>query len=137
MLKSIPPTNESEAMILIEENIMMKYPDFSIDSTSYNKDYTSCKILYKVSQSTGKAQEEHVVNIKYQYDENVKKSIDTYVAKLPVTGQNFQVKDMEIVNFWVNAKGNDLYLINYSEDFKNIMKKMVDYTSYTEQNMIK
>mgnify|MGYP004595643533 FL=1 len=44
---------------------------------------------------------------------------------------------MEIVNFWLNAKGNDLYLINYSEDFKNIMKKMVDYTSYTEQNMIK
>ena len=126
VLNSFQPTNADEAMLAIEMYIMENNQDFTVDSTSYNKDYTSCKILYKVNPSTGKAQEEHVVSIEYKYDANIKKYIDAYVAKLPAGGTKFEVKDMELVNFWVNAKGNTQYLVNYSEDFK----KYVDYKNF-------
>lgn len=52
VLNSFQPTNADETMLAIEMYIMENNQNFTVDSTSYNKDYTSCKILYKVNPST-------------------------------------------------------------------------------------
>ena len=124
VLNSFKPSNADEAMMVLEMYIMENHPNFSVDSKSYNEDYTSCKIMY-INPSNGAVQEEHVVSIEYNYDKNIKKIVDSYVEKLP-TNKAFEVKDMELVNFWINSKGDPQNLINYSSDFK----KNVDYKNF-------
>lgn len=120
VLKSFQPTNSVEALVAVEMNVPKKYAGFSVDSTSFNSDYTSCDLTYT---STG---ETHTVEISYVYDADTKKIVDSYASKFSSGTAKFQVKDMDIVNFWINAKGNPETLLNYSEEFS----KQVDYKNF-------
>lgn len=120
VLKSFQPTNSVEALVAVEMNVPKKHAGFSVDSTSFNSDYTSCDLTYTATGET------HTVEISYVYDADTKKIVDSYASKFSSGTAKFQVKDMDIVNFWINAKGNPETLLNYSEDFN----KQVDYKNF-------
>lgn len=120
VLKSFQPTNSVEALVAVEMNVPKKYEGFSVDSTSFNSDYTSCDLTYTATGET------HTVEISYVYDANTKKLVDSYASKFSSGTAKFQVKDMDIVNFWINAKGDPETLLNYSEEFN----KQVDNKNF-------
>ena len=98
---SIQPKNIDEFYgICDDQNILS---GLMINEQDFNSDFTKCKatdsnlgIIYSN------------VNFVYNYDKNVKKEIDEIFKKIPSGKNNFLIKDLELVNYWVN-KGQ----INY------------------------
>ncbi len=119
IVKAYKPTNKENATLLLDLYLMDNYKGFSIDSTTFNSDFTSCELLYNT--------ERHVVNIEYKYDEELKKIVDGYMEKILARNKKFEVDDLELVNFWINAKGDPEYLMNYSTE----LNKMIGYKNFT------
>lgn len=98
---SIQPKNIDEFYgICDDQNI---FSGLMINEQDFNSDFTKCKatdsnlgIIYSN------------VNFVYNYDKNVKKEIDEIFKRIPSGKNNFLIKDLELVNYWVN-KGQ----INY------------------------
>lgn len=110
--------------------------DLSISTDELNDIYTMLKDKKKVEMygnladdlsscdftiNYGKANEEtHKVEIVYNYDENVQKTVNDVFSKIPKDKKNFEVRDMELISFWANNAGNDddSTLSNYSGELK-------------------
>lgn len=119
VVKAYKPTNAENAALLLDLYLMDNYEGFSIDSTTFNSDFTSCELEYN--------SEKHVVNIEYKYDAELKKIVDGYMEKIVARNKKFEVDDLELVNFWINAKGDPEYLMNYSTE----LNKMIGYKNFT------
>lgn len=121
---SVVPESESDIMNYFWENEIMydKYPDLWFDE--FSEDYKSCVLTNE------KLEESHRVNIKYIYDEDTITVVDEIIKKIPKGDYNeeddsydsylFEVKDMELVNYWVN-NGDICDLISYSGEFKELL----------------
>lgn len=78
----------------------------------------------KFTINTGKSDEEsHTVDIEYIYDEKIKEQIDEYMDRIPEDLRYFEVRDLEIINYWVNG-GN---IIDYSSH----LKSYIDYKNFS------
>lgn len=122
VVNSVQPKNEFEAgTILFEYSLIDKgFTDFDINVfDGCNETYTSCEITYK-------GEETHVVEIVYNYDRAVKSMIDEYISRIPANKTEFEVRDLEIINFWVNGQGNKKYITNYSGE----LKEYFDYKNF-------
>lgn len=121
---SVVPKSEDDVMEFFWESEKMwdEYPDLSFDE--FSDDYKSCVI------TNNQLEESHRVNIKYIYDESAIALVDGIVKKIPKGEYNeeyeyyesylFEVKDMELVNYWVN-NGDSCDLISYSGEFKELL----------------
>lgn len=124
---SIPPTTFEQAYLIIDDYVLYERTEgrfglawnYNTNSINCNADYTLCDIQHNES---GKV---HAIKIRYNYDKNVKKIIDEYVKK--IEGKNsFGVYDMEVVNFWINAKGDETLVKDYSSE----LKKYFDFKNF-------
>lgn len=93
---------------------------YNFDGVMYGNvadDVSSCDFTINYGKSN---EETHKVEIVYNYDENVQKTINDVLSKIPKDKKYFEVKDMELVSFWANNAGNDddLALSNYSGELK-------------------
>ncbi len=123
-MHSVVPESENEVMSFFWDNEKMwdEYPDY--DFSEFSEDYKSCVITNMESE------ESHKVNIKYIYDEETITVVDEIIKKIPKGDYNeeddsydsylFEVKDMELVNYWVN-NGGICDLISYSGEFKELL----------------
>lgn len=103
-----------EYMFLLDEN--GEYADTGYSWNNFSEDVSTVDFTI----NTGKSNEEtHTVEIEYVYDKNIKTMVDGYLKKIPADLEYFNVRDMEVINFWVNGKGDDRILINYSSELKN------------------
>ena len=69
-------------------------------------------------------EERHTVNIKYNYDEKVNKTINEYLNSVIKEKNMFNVYDLELVSYWLNAGvENQDVLALYSGE----LKKLFDY----------
>ena len=123
VMNSIKPSSLDEAYWYFNETEYMwdNYPDLRFDN--FSDDYSSCTIYYKWDWSQDKAQEEHVVEIVYNYDESVKAMVDDIVRSLPKGeefGYYFSVKDMELLSWWANS-GEINTMIDYSGELKSYL----------------
>lgn len=66
--------------------------------------------------------ETHNVEIVYTYDEKIKSQVDGYLNKIPEDLEYFEVRDLEVINYWLNG-GN---MINYSSQLKSLF----DYKNF-------
>lgn len=135
IIPSIRPTTDEEATTLITEYYFIdKGMDFySVDgehdaegnqwALACNEDYSKCRLKY--DDMNGDV-ETKVVDIEYRYDQNIKKIVDTYTKKLKDEEQFYQIKDMELVNFWNNSEDVD-NIDQYSTELKEIF----DYSNFT------
>lgn len=114
VVNSIAPTSFDEAGLLIGDYALYEGTEgkFGVYPDACNDDYTVCKVEY---YETG---ESHDVKIVYNYDRNIKKMVDEYVQKIG-NKTEFYVRDMEVVNFWINAKGDEVLVKNYSNELKS------------------
>ena len=123
VMNSIKPSSLDEAYWYFNETEYMwdNYPDLRFDD--FSDDYSSCTIYYKWDWSQEKAQEEHVVEIVYNYEESVKAMVDSIVSSLPKGeefGYYFSVKDMELLSWWANS-GEVNTMIDYSGELKSYL----------------
>lgn len=121
---SVVPKSEDDVMKFFwdSEKMWNEYPDLWFDE--FSDDYKSCVI------TNSQTDESHRVNIKYIYDESAMALVDGIVKKIPEGEYNeeydyyesylFEVKDMELVNYWLN-NGDSCDLISYSGEFKELL----------------
>lgn len=123
-MHSIVPKSEEDMIQLFWENETMseKYPDLWFDE--FSEDYKSCVLTdYALEES-------HEVEIEYIYDEEMVDAVADIIDLIPKGEYDeeldqydpypFEVKDMELINYWVNGGGiNDL--ISYSGEFKELI----------------
>ena len=121
-VNSYPPTSEFEAGTILFEYALYDagFTDFDIDISSCNSTYTSGDITYKGTET-------HTVEIVYNYDKDVKTMVDDYISKIPANKKDFAVRDLEVVNFWVNGQGKSKYITNYSSE----LKEYFDYKNFS------
>lgn len=120
-VKSIEPKTIEEARLLLGDYTLYEQTigEFSIDMDSCNEDFTKCNVI------ENKTNEKYLVDITYNYDKKIKKQIDEYVKK--IGDKNFfKVRDMEIVNFWINAKGDETLI----KDYSNELKELFDFKNF-------
>lgn len=124
-VKTIRPTTDNEAMILLSDYLYATTEKIFIDPVTCNDDYTKCELSYNPGWTLDQT-EKHEVDIIYNYDESIKRIIDGYSSRIPEDLEYFEVRDMELINFWVNGKGDVETLINYSSH----LKEYLDYKNF-------
>lgn len=127
VINSIKPTDRFEWMGLYE--ILFYNKGITADIEYLAEDFSSCEIT--IIDDKGYP-ETHKVEFEYNYDEKVKEFADTITNQIP-TGEEylFQVKDMELVNYWLNSedeseKEGESNFDNYSGE----LKSFVDYKNF-------
>lgn len=116
VIRSVEPKTLDEAYVIVGEYVDSNYPNFYADVSNISKDYKYCDISY----DDGKTKESHNVEISYVYDKATKTTVEKYIKQIPEDIEYFSVKDMELVNYWLNS--NDVSnLINYSDEFKKYL----------------
>lgn len=123
-VESIPPTDDEGFYFFINEHIgELTNGKLMIDTSSCNSGYTVCNVVWGYDGNKYAGSKE--VKIKYNYNNEVKKEIEGYINNLPKDVDTFEVKDMELVNWWVNS-GEIETLINYSGE----LKKYLNYKNF-------
>ncbi|MBQ2980549.1 MAG: hypothetical protein IJD58_00315 [Lachnospiraceae bacterium] len=124
VMNTVKPSSMDEAYWFFNETEFMcdNYPDLRFDN--FSDDFESCTIYYKWNWDTNSAQEEHKVDIVYNYDKSVKTMVDGIVKNLPKGdeefGYYFSVKDMELLSWWLNS-GDINTMIDYSGELKSYL----------------
>lgn len=124
-VKTIRPTTDDEAMLMLGEYLYETTQKIFIAYETCNDDYSRCTLSYNPGWTLDQS-ETHEVDIIYNYDENIKRIIDGYSSRIPEELEYFEVRDMELINFWVNGKGDVETLINYSSH----LKEYLDYKNF-------
>lgn len=126
IMPSIAPTSEHEANFLLTEYISMKHSNFRVDLESCNENYTQCDVCYNCSPMEDDG-EIHSVGFEYSYNEAIKAKIDGYVENIPADKTDFMVKDLELINYWLNLTGN---MINFSGELKSYIDNKNFYNDF-------
>lgn len=93
-INSIIPQDEEQAYFIFED-FQMKTNSMLSWITFDSNDYTKLK---------AEDDKNYYSNIKlaYKYDKNVKEQIDKIIKKIPSGKDSFEIKDLEIINYYVN-----------------------------------
>lgn len=118
VINAIKPNTEKEAMLILGDYLYETTEKIHIDPETCNSDYTTCELKYNPGWQN-EIPEKHQVDIIYNYNEDIKTFIEGYSSKIPESLEYFEVKDMELINYWVNGQGNVENLINYSSQLKS------------------
>lgn len=122
VINSVEPTSADDANFLIGEYVSTTYEGFWADVNTCNDDFTSCDITYDYM---GENEETHTVSIVYNYDKNVKTLINNYTNKFP-SNKVFMVKDMELINYWLNYQEDN----EHFEDYSSELKAYINYRNF-------
>lgn len=117
VINSVEPTSLDEAYFLIAEYVGNTYENFRADADTCNENFTYCDITYDYM---GENEETHRVNIVYKYDKSIKTLINNYASEFP-SKKVFRVKDMEIINYWLNYQEDNEHFENYSSELKSYL----------------
>ncbi|MBR6690092.1 MAG: hypothetical protein IKL65_02035 [Bacilli bacterium] len=122
--ETVPPTTDFELEILVNEYLLIEKNLGDYNISNCNSSYTLCELTYWADSENS---ETHNIEVVYKYDKNVKNMINSYMSKLPAGKNEFAVRDLEIVNFWLNGKGSSKYITNYSSE----LKEYFDYKNFS------
>ena len=107
------PRDLDEAYYIIGE-----YP-YNENSQLYfsdcNDTFTRCTFSDAMDKET------HVLDIEYKYDKEISKQVDEIVDKIPKNVEYFNIKDFEIINYWLNKVSNEEGLDEYSGELKKYL----------------
>ncbi|MBE6144089.1 MAG: hypothetical protein E7169_00735 [Firmicutes bacterium] len=97
--------------------------DYSVCWDKISDDLNSFEFGIHCWEDDGK-EERHTVNIKYNYDEKVNKTINEYLNSVIKEQNMFKVYDLELVSYWLNtgAENSDVLALYSGE-----LKKLFDY----------
>ncbi|MDD4187837.1 MAG: hypothetical protein PHX04_03645 [Bacilli bacterium] len=117
-IKSVAPKDEEQAWSILAEDNIGRYEGFYLLLDTCNEAFTMCEVCYNCGPGLepDKDSENHEINFEYTYDSKLKEVVDSYFNKIPEGKNLFAVKDLEIINYWVNEGTN---MINYSGELKS------------------
>ncbi|MBE5939132.1 MAG: hypothetical protein E7266_01945 [Lachnospiraceae bacterium] len=72
--------------------------------------------------------ESHTVEIEYVYDESTKEAVAELMADFP-DNKDFYVKDMEIINYWLNCAGDEEQKYGL-DNFSSELKSYLNFTNF-------
>ena len=100
--ETVPPTSDFELDILVNDYLLIGKGLDSYNISNCNSSYTLCELTYwKDSENS----ETHNIEVVYKYDKAIKTMIDGFINEIPAGKTEFSVRDLEIINFWVNGQG--------------------------------
>lgn len=113
VINGVKPTDENTFMayfefLIYKENAMMNYENLA-------EDFSSCD--FTVNGET------HNINIVYNYDNTVKQQMNNFIKNFPSNIEYFKVKDLELINYWVNnvSKDETMSLDMFSGELKSYL----------------
>ena len=129
-VKSVPPKNIEDAYFILGELSFIDVHTyepiydtsvgfFDLDVDSCNDKYTKCSL--KMYDGTHKLIEEHEVEIVYDYDEDILSKLKDFIDNFPDGLEEFEVRDMELINYWMNAYLDDDHLDSYSGELQSYL----------------
>lgn len=122
--ETVPPTDDFELNTLVNDYLLIGKGLDSYNISNCNSSYTLCELTYwKDSENS----ETHNIEVVYKYDKAIKTMIDGFINEIPAGKTEFSVRDLEIINFWVNGQGESKYLTNYSSE----LKEYFDYKNFS------
>lgn len=107
------PRDIDEAYYIIGE-----YPydeNSPLSFSDCNESYTKCTFTDFMTNET------HVLDIEYNYDKEISKQVDEIVDKIPKNVEYFNIRDFEIINYWLNKVSNEEGLDEYSSELKKYL----------------
>lgn len=113
VVNGVKPTDENTFMIYFEL-LIYKENEF-INYENLAEDFSSCDFIVN-----GEA---HNVNIVYNYNNAIKQQMDSFIKKFPSDIEYFKVRDLELINYWVNnvGKGETESLDMFSGELKSYL----------------
>lgn len=113
VVKAPAPKTLDEAWYILNE-----FPYESVEELFF--DY--CDATYSKCKFTDwETSESHELEIEYVYDEKIAEEVEAYVSRIPTDIEYFSVKDLEIVNYWLNKVSNEEGLDQYSGELKQYL----------------
>ena len=153
-VRALPPTTEEEFYVVSEmfaldadhvqeirarNNYNPNVGEY-FSLSDCNNDWTHCTFSYNVfNNMTQSFDEQHFgeFDIRYIYDPTVKTIVDEFLSSVTVSGDGYEVKDMELLNYWLsqsvyynteNPTGKEPMLPNFSSELKaNFQNKNLDF----------
>lgn len=136
VINTVVPTTDFEvSMYLLEYVLLMSDETVWIEDVTYDPEDSTCV----VTLSTDEIFERHIVEIVFNYDENVKADLDALVETLPDEEMFFEVRDLELINYWMTRTGTDADesgagLDNFSGELKALLGNK-NYSFYVDNRM--
>ena len=129
IVNSVKPEGTNESMMLddsiiynVIEGFNKKYFEygFYIEYSYFNDDFSKVKIEFDPNTPH---EEYHEVDIVWNYDNEISNLAKDYISKLPSAGETIEVKDLELISYYLNVSQNDDLeedsLPNYSSEFRD------------------
>lgn len=104
VIDAVKPRNEDEFNILFELLVSKDNPELGYVPSNLADDYSAMDLT--INNGTAN-QETHRVNIVYNYDKEVQKKLQGFVDNFPRDIEFFHVRDLELINYWINNVGSD------------------------------
>ena len=136
VINTVVPTTDFEvSMYLFEYVLLMSDETVWIEDVTYDPEDSTCV----VELSTEEIFERHIVEIVFNYDEDVKADLDALVESLPDEEVFFEVRDLELINYWMTRTGTDADesgagLDNFSGELKALLGNK-NYSFYVDNRM--
>lgn len=130
VIDAVKPNDRNEWIYMYE--VLFDKKGIRADIEYLSEDLSSCEII--ITDNKG-IPETHKVEFIYNYDKKIKEFVDEITKKIPKDNETpymFNVKDMELINYWLNGYKEDIngdrsIFDNYSSEFK----EFVDYKNFT------
>lgn len=107
-IKAAVPGTMEEAYAIFER---IQFPGYYLDVSSMSEPYSKGTMYIAATNAEYKQ-----VTFKYVYNATTAKDIASLASKL-ATRKTFELKDLELVNYWINGGSP----INYSDDYKSLV----------------
>jgi len=121
---TVAPTSDYELEILVNEYLLIEKGLGAYNISNCNSSYTICELTYWKDADNS---ETHNIEVVYKYDKSIKTQINGYMSKIPAGKKEFYVRDLEIINFWLNGRGASKYITDYSSELKDYF----DYKNFS------
>lgn len=126
VLNAAPPKDDFELDLIMEQSFENYDENGNWLGYGWESQSDLKSVKFKINEHTSNP-ESHIVEVVYNYDEEIKTMVDGYLSKIPADKERFEVRDLELINFWVNGEGNSKYITYYSGE----LKQYYDYKNFT------
>jgi len=121
VFNSVKPNNEDEMRALFQVLVAANNEEKGYEINYPSEDYSSIDIT--INSWTDK-EETHRVEIEYNYDKKTDKKFQGFRKNFPENIEYFYVKDLELINYWINNVENDD--IEHLDAYSGELKKAVN-----------
>lgn len=104
VFNSVKPKNEEEMIALFEMLFMADNWEKGYSCENISDDFSSMDFTINAGKVN---QETHTVEIVYNYDKTAQEKLQDCIDNFPKDVEYFKVKDMEVINYWVNTVGKE------------------------------